>query len=103
MTVRRIERGRPDALQHAVLGELRVRDVGVFQHRQPPLAAFVPSPLPVANAGTPHVVMWGPPPGTSGRADRPTTEGAGFREGNHLVSQPWKIMSIGLRDWAHRF
>ena len=22
---------------------------------------------------------------------------------NHLISQPWKIMSIGLRDWAHRF
>jgi hypothetical protein len=21
---------------------------------------------------------------------------------NHLISQPWKIMSIGLRDWAHR-
>jgi len=22
---------------------------------------------------------------------------------NHLISQPWKIMAIGLRDWAHRF
>jgi transposase len=22
---------------------------------------------------------------------------------NKLVDQPWKIMSIGLRDWAHRF
>ena len=22
---------------------------------------------------------------------------------NRLVEQPWKIMSIGLRDWAHRF
>ena len=22
---------------------------------------------------------------------------------NMLVEQPWKIMSIGLRDWAHRF
>jgi transposase len=22
---------------------------------------------------------------------------------NRLVDQPWKIMSIGLRDWAHRF
>jgi len=22
---------------------------------------------------------------------------------NHLVEQPWRIMSIGLRDWAHRF
>ena len=22
---------------------------------------------------------------------------------NHLISQPWKIMSIGLCDWAHRF
>ena len=20
-----------------------------------------------------------------------------------LVNQPWRIMSIGLRDWAHRF
>ena len=20
---------------------------------------------------------------------------------NHLVDQPWRIMSIGLRDWAH--
>ena len=23
--------------------------------------------------------------------------------GNNLVEQPWTIMSIGLRDWAHRF
>ena len=22
---------------------------------------------------------------------------------NKLVEQPWRIMSIGLRDWAHRF
>ena len=22
---------------------------------------------------------------------------------NKLVDQPWHIMSIGLRDWAHRF
>jgi putative transposase len=22
---------------------------------------------------------------------------------NKLVAQPWKIMSIGTRDWAHRF
>ncbi len=22
---------------------------------------------------------------------------------NSLVDQPWRIMSIGLRDWAHRF
>jgi transposase len=22
---------------------------------------------------------------------------------NNLVDQPWKIMSIGMRDWAHRF
>jgi putative transposase len=22
---------------------------------------------------------------------------------NKLVDMPWKIMSIGLRDWAHRF
>jgi transposase len=22
---------------------------------------------------------------------------------NRFVDQPWKIMSIGLRDWAHRF
>lgn len=22
---------------------------------------------------------------------------------NHLVDQPWTIMSIGLRDWAHGF
>jgi len=22
---------------------------------------------------------------------------------NRLVDQPWKIMSIGLREWAHRF
>lgn len=22
---------------------------------------------------------------------------------NKLVDQPWNIMSIGLRDWAHRF
>lgn len=22
---------------------------------------------------------------------------------NNLVDQPWRIMSIGLRDWAHRF
>ena len=22
---------------------------------------------------------------------------------NKLVDQPWTIMSIGLRDWAHRF
>ena len=22
---------------------------------------------------------------------------------NRLVEQPWTIMSIGLRDWAHRF
>jgi hypothetical protein len=22
---------------------------------------------------------------------------------NRLVDQPWRIMSIGLRDWAHRF
>jgi hypothetical protein len=27
--VRRIERGRPDAPQHAVLRELRVRDIGL--------------------------------------------------------------------------
>jgi len=22
---------------------------------------------------------------------------------NKLVDQPWRIMSIGLRDWAHGF
>ncbi|MGL4960204.1 MAG: IS630 family transposase, partial [Inquilinus sp.] len=22
---------------------------------------------------------------------------------NRLVDQPWRIFSIGLRDWAHRF
>ena len=22
---------------------------------------------------------------------------------NRLVDQPWRIMSIGIRDWAHRF
>ena len=22
---------------------------------------------------------------------------------NNLVDQPWKIISIGMRDWAHRF
>ena len=22
---------------------------------------------------------------------------------NKLVDQPWRIMSLGLRDWAHRF
>jgi len=22
---------------------------------------------------------------------------------NRLIEQPWRIMSIGLRDWAHRF
>ncbi len=22
---------------------------------------------------------------------------------NNLVDQPWSIMSIGMRDWAHRF
>jgi hypothetical protein len=22
---------------------------------------------------------------------------------NRLAEQPWTIMSIGLRDWAHRF
>jgi transposase len=22
---------------------------------------------------------------------------------NRLIDKPWKIMSIGLRDWAHRF
>jgi putative transposase len=22
---------------------------------------------------------------------------------NKLVNQPWRIMSIGLRDWAHRY
>ena len=22
---------------------------------------------------------------------------------NNLIDQPWKIMSIGLRDWAHRY
>jgi hypothetical protein len=22
---------------------------------------------------------------------------------NKLIDQPWKIMSIGLRDWAHGF
>jgi transposase len=22
---------------------------------------------------------------------------------NTLIDQPWRIMSIGLRDWAHRF
>ena len=22
---------------------------------------------------------------------------------NRLVDQPWKIISIGMRDWAHRF
>ncbi len=22
---------------------------------------------------------------------------------NKLVEQPWRIMSLGLRDWAHRF
>lgn len=21
---------------------------------------------------------------------------------NHLVAEPWRILSIGLRDWAHR-
>jgi hypothetical protein len=23
--------------------------------------------------------------------------------GNKLIEQPWRIMSIGLRDWAHGF
>lgn len=22
---------------------------------------------------------------------------------NRLIEQPWRIMSIGMRDWAHRF
>ena len=22
---------------------------------------------------------------------------------NNLINRPWKIMSIGMRDWAHRF
>jgi transposase len=22
---------------------------------------------------------------------------------NKLIDQPWKIMSIGMRDWAHRY
>jgi hypothetical protein len=22
---------------------------------------------------------------------------------NRLIEQPWRIMSIGLRDWTHRF
>jgi transposase len=22
---------------------------------------------------------------------------------NRLIDQPWKIMSIGMRDWAHRY
>ncbi|MDG6093847.1 IS630 family transposase, partial [Acetobacter sp. AN02] len=22
---------------------------------------------------------------------------------NQIVEQPWRIMSIGLRNWAHRF
>jgi hypothetical protein len=22
---------------------------------------------------------------------------------NKLIDQPWKIISIGMRDWAHRF
>jgi hypothetical protein len=22
---------------------------------------------------------------------------------NKLIDQPWRIMSIGLRDWAHEF
>ena len=22
---------------------------------------------------------------------------------NRVIDQPWKIMSIGMRDWAHRF
>jgi putative transposase len=22
---------------------------------------------------------------------------------NNLIDRPWKIMSIGMRDWAHRF
>ena len=22
---------------------------------------------------------------------------------NNLIDLPWKIMSIGLRDWAHRY
>ena len=25
------------------------------------------------------------------------------RAWNRLVDQPWTIMSIGMRDWAHRF
>jgi len=26
-----------------------------------------------------------------------------YEAGNKLVDQLWRIMSIGLRDWAHRF
>jgi len=22
---------------------------------------------------------------------------------NRLIEMPWRIMSIGMRDWAHRF
>ena len=22
---------------------------------------------------------------------------------NRLIDQPWRIMSLGMRDWAHRF
>ena len=26
-----------------------------------------------------------------------------FKSYDDLVDQPWRIMSIGLRQWAHRF
>jgi transposase len=41
----------------------------------------------------------------SNRVFNPTTISSHHRcqAWNNLVDQPWRIMSIGLRQWAHRF
>ena len=35
--------------------------------------------------------------------DHDDIEGHCCNHWNRLVDPPWRIMSIGLRDWAHRF
>ena len=37
------------------------------------------------------------------RALRLTHAGGCCEVWNNLVDQPWRIMSIGMRDWAHEF
>ncbi len=37
------------------------------------------------------------------RALRLTHAGGCCEAWNNFVDQPWRIMSIGMRDWAHEF